>query len=77
LNEREQKVRDAWGKAYAEIAAFYPQDGIELQPQMLRRLNAAELNAEEISVRWQEGGPGGVQAAINMWRDLWREAVSG
>jgi hypothetical protein len=77
LNEREQKVRDAWGRTYEEIGAIYPADGVSLHPAMLRKLNAAEANAEEISVRWQEGGPGGVQVAINMWRDLWREAVSG
>jgi hypothetical protein len=77
LNEREQKVRDAWGKAYEEIGAIYPLEGAQLQPAMANKIAAAEHHAEEISVRWQEGGPGGVQVAINLWRDLWREAVSG
>jgi hypothetical protein len=82
LSERQQKVREAWGKAYAEIAAFYPfEDGSTFErlrdfaPSMAGKVEEAEEAAEAASVRWQNGGQGGVQVAINIWRDLWREAV--
>jgi hypothetical protein len=82
LSERSQKVREAWGKAYAEIAAFYPvEQGSTFErlrdfaPAMAGRVDEAEKAAETASVRWQEGGQGGVQVLINIWRDLWREAI--
>jgi len=81
LTERQAKVREAWGKAYHEIAEFYPKD-VDLvntlrgfAPGMADKIQQAEREAEAASVRWMEGGPGGVQVAINLWRDLWREAV--
>jgi hypothetical protein len=82
LSERHQKVREAWGKAYAEIAMFYPteQDSTierlrDFAPALAGRVEEAERAAEAASVRWQEGGQGGVQVQINIWRDLWREAI--
>lgn len=75
-------MREAWEKAYAEIGSFYPQDQgstfdrlRDFAPAMAGKVEAAERSAEEASVRWQNGGSGGVQVAINLWRDLWREAI--
>ncbi len=82
MSERAQKVREAWAKAYAEIDAFLPkgQDSsfvtlLAFAPAMAGKVDDAEKAAEAASVRWQEGGAGGVQVAINIWRDLWREAL--
>ena len=82
MTERQSKVADAWKKAYAEIAEFWPNDphsSIEalrvFAPAMFGKVMEAEAAAEEASVRWMNGGAGGVQVAINLWRDTWREAV--
>lgn len=82
MNERQAKVASAWNKAYDEIAEFYPNDphstieALRLYaPAMFGKVEDAERAAEEASVRWMEGGAGGVQVAINLWRDMWREAV--
>lgn len=77
-----ERVAEAWAKAYAEIGAVYPQDGKltwpRLQnwaPGLANRIEAAEKEAEAVSVRWLNGGAGGVQAAVNIWRDTWLEAI--
>lgn len=82
MNERQAKVASAWNKAYDEIAEFYPNDPgstiealREFAPAMFGKVEEAEKAAEAASVRWMEGGAGGVQVAINLWRDTWREAV--
>lgn len=82
MTERQAKVREAWGKAYAEIESFYPREPgstfkrlRDFAPAMAGKVEAAERAAEEASVRWQNGGQGGVQVAINLWRDLWRESI--
>jgi NADPH-dependent glutamate synthase beta subunit-like oxidoreductase len=44
-------------------------------PGLATRIGDAEQRAEAKSVAWVGGGPGGVQAEINAWRDLWIEAI--
>jgi NADPH-dependent glutamate synthase beta subunit-like oxidoreductase len=44
-------------------------------PGLATRIEDAEKRAEEKSVAWVGGGPGGVQVEINIWRDLWLEAI--
>lgn len=80
--ERAERVAKAWGTAYAEVGAAYPQQGEAVWPRVQQwapglaaRIAKAEKDAEEASARWMEGGPGGVQAAINIWRDTWIEAI--
>lgn len=80
--ERIERVAKAWSAAYTEIGAVYPSAGEPLWPRVQQwapglaaRIANAEKAAEEASVRWMEGGPGGVQAAINIWRDTWLEAI--
>ena len=79
--DRQQKVSAAWFRAYDEIAAVYRDDGPTLEavrahaPGLATRLEDAEKRAEAASVAWVEGGPGGVQAQIDEWRDLWAEAI--
>ena len=68
-------------RAYDEIGAVYGNDGPPFAavqaaaPGLASRLEDAEKRAEEKSVAWVGGGPGGVQAEINAWRDLWIEAI--
>jgi hypothetical protein len=79
--ERQSKVLTAWVRAYDEIGAVYGNDGPPFAavqaaaPGLASRLEDAEKRAEEKSVAWVGGGPGGVQAEINAWRDLWIEAI--
>ena len=77
-----ERVRSAWAAAYSEIGAVYPHEGEALLPKLQQwapglagRISNAEKSAEEASVRWLDGGPGGVQTAINIWRDVWLEAI--
>ena len=79
---RFDKVLAAWVAAHREINSAYPQDDpppwpvIQAQaPGLATRIEDAEKRAEEKSVAWVGGGPGGVQAEINAWRDLWIEAI--
>ena len=79
--ERQSKVLNAWVRAYDDIALVYGNDGppfaaVKAQaPGLATRLEDAEKRAEEKSVAWVGGGPGGVQSYINVWRDLWIEAI--
>ena len=79
--ERQERVRTAWARAYDEVSAVYGDDGPSLDavkaaaPGLATRLEDAEKRAEEKSVAWVGGGPGGVQAGINEWLDLWIEAI--
>ena len=79
--ERQSKVLTAWVRAYDDIALVYGNDGSMLDvikaqaPGLATRIADAEKHAEEKSVAWVGGGPGGVQAEINAWRDLWIEAI--
>ena len=55
------------------------------KPQTSRQKGVAHANCGEeesekgtmnkTSIAWVRGGPGGVQAEINLWRDLWKEAI--
>lgn len=81
-SERAGRVAKAWAMAYTEIGAVYPATGDPIWPRVQRwapglavRIANAEKDAEGASVRWMDGGPGGVQAAINIWRDTWIEAI--
>jgi len=79
--ERQSKMLAAWNRAYNEIGEVYGNDGPTLEavraqaPGLATRLEDAEKRAEEKSVAWVGGGPGGVQAGIDAWRDLWLEAI--
>jgi hypothetical protein len=79
--ERQSKMLTAWVRAYDEIGAVYGNDGPPFAavqaaaPGLASRLEDAEKRAEEKSVAWVGGGPGGVQAEIDVWRDLWIEAI--
>lgn len=78
---RLERVKDAWAKAYAEIAQVYGSDGPTIDevrayaPAMAAEIEAAEADAEAASVAWVQGGRGGVQAKIDKWRDKWLEAI--
>ena len=79
--ERQSKMLTAWVRAMDDIAVAYGDDGPTFAavqaaaPGLASRLEDAEKRAEEKSVAWVGGGPGGVQAAIDGWRDLWIEAI--
>ena len=79
--ERQSKMLTAWVRAMDDIAVVYGNDGPTFTavqaaaPGMASRIQDAEKRAEEKSVAWVGGGPGGVQAGINEWRDLWIEAI--
>ena len=79
--ERQSKMLTAWVRAYDDIALVYGDDGPSLDavkaaaPGLATRIEDAEKRAEAKSVAWVGGGPGGVQAGINEWRDLWIEAI--
>ena len=79
--ERQSKVLAAWVRVYDDIALVYGDDGppfaaVKAQaPGLATRIADAEKHAEEKSVAWVGGGPGGVQAKIDVWRDLWIEAI--
>ena len=79
--ERQSKMLTAWVRAMDDIAVVYGNDGPPFAavqaaaPGLASRLQDAEKRAEEKSVAWVGGGPGGVQAEINAWRDLWIEAI--
>jgi hypothetical protein len=79
--ERQSKVLTAWVRATDDIALVYGNDGPTFDavqaaaPGMASRIQDAEKRAEEKSVAWVGGGPGGVQAAIDEWKGLWIEAV--
>ena len=79
---RFDKMLGAWLAVYREINAAYPQTGDvpwfwlkDHAPGLANRIEDAEKRAEEKSVVWVNGGPGGVQAQIDEWRDLWLEAL--
>ena len=79
--ERQSKMLTAWVRAMDDIAVAYGDDGPTFAavqaaaPGLASRLEDAEKRAEEKSVAWVGGGPGGVQAGIDAWRDLWIEAI--
>ena len=79
--DRQSKMLSAWTRAYDEIGAVYGNNGPtidvvrEQAPGLATRIEDAEKRAEEVSVAWVGGGPGGVHTRIDNWRDLWLEAV--
>ena len=86
---RSERVKDAWTAAYAKIAPsvdryYSDHDRVPsclevigtYAPEKHARIEAAERAAEESSVRWQDGGPGGVQAALDAWVALWLEGAA-
>jgi DICT domain-containing protein len=44
-------------------------------PTLADKIESAENTAEEASVAWRDGGPGGVQAKIDSWVSAWLEAL--
>ena len=80
--ERQAKVLTAWVRAMDDIALVYGDDGPAIgvvraqAPGLATRIQDAEKRAEAKSVAWVGGAPGGVQAGINEWRDLWLEAIA-
>lgn len=86
--KRQSKVTEAWAIAYQKIGAqvdtFCERHGPppscldrirEHAPTLAGRIDAAETAAEAASVEWANGGPGGVQAKIDAWVELWREGL--
>ena len=79
--ERQSKMLTAWVRAMDDIAPVYGNDGPPFAavqaaaPGLASRLEDAEKRAEEKSVAWVGGGPGGVQAGIDEWKGLWIEAI--
>ena len=71
-----------WRKAHDEIAVVHGDDGpvwkelFRYAPGMADRVRWAEQDAEESSLDWIEKGVGEVQTAINLWRDLWIDAIN-
>lgn len=88
ISSRAEKVADAWADAYRKTGAMVdafcekhgtPPNCLDLirkhAPMVATRIDEAEKLAEEASVAWAQGGPGGVQAKINEWIALWKEGL--
>lgn len=86
---RAERVHAAWLDAFQKIApaveSYYstrPREPMCLDaikayaPGAHNKIESAEKNAEEVSVRWRDGGPGGVQAALDAWVDAWLEGIA-
>jgi hypothetical protein len=88
ISSRAEKVAVAWADAYEKIGAnvskFCERHGPppncldmirDYAPGIAGQIEEAEKVAESASVEWANGGPGGVQAKINAWIELWREGL--
>ena len=88
ISSRAEKVAIAWADAYTKIGAFVdtfcerhgpPPNCLDMireyAPDVAARIEDAEKVAEDASVEWAKGGPGGVQAKIDAWINLWREGL--
>ena len=89
ISSRQEKVTAAWADAYKKIGsavdAFCAKHGPppscleairEYAPAMAGKIEEAEKLAEEASVEWAKGGPGGVQRKIDEWISLWIDALA-
>lgn len=80
-DERRAKVAEAWASAYDRISASYGDNGPTIDqirsyaPARANDLEAAEREAEEASVSWQNGGKGGVQKKLDRWVELYLQAI--
>ena len=85
---RAEKVATAWADAYRKIGACVdafcerhgpPPNCLDMirtyAPAIAGQIEEAERIAEEASVDWAQGGPGGVQAKIDRWGEKWREGL--
>ena len=88
ISSRQDKVTAAWADAYKKIGAagdvfcakYGPPPNCldmirEYSPVIAGRIDEAEKIAEDASVEWAKGGPGGVQRKIDAWVDVWLEAL--
>lgn len=81
MADRAETVKAAWDKAFARIHAELGDACPSLErlrsdcPGFADEIDAAEKAAEEASVRWMEGGPGGVQVKIDRWVSAWIAAA--
>ena len=86
---RAERVAAAWSDAYARISPavdrYYADHSREpscleaikaYAPTKHAQIEAAEMAAEEVSIRWRDGGAGGVQAALDAWVSLWLDGVA-
>jgi len=79
---RRSRMAAMWLKAHDEVAFVHGDDGpawrelFYYAPGMADRVRWAEQDAESSSLDWVEKGVGEIQTAINMWRDLWIEAIN-
>jgi hypothetical protein len=88
ISNRAEKVATAWADAYRKIGAMVdtfcgehgpPPNCLDMirdyAPAMAGTIDDAEKSAEAASVEWAKGGPGGVQAKIDIWIQAWREGL--
>jgi hypothetical protein len=88
ISSRAEKVATAWADAYRKIGASVdvfcerhgpPPNCLDMirnyAPDVAGRIEDAEKIAEVASVEWAKGGPGGVQAKIDTWINLWLEGL--
>ena len=79
---RKARMAAMWRKAHGEIAAAHGNDGpawgelFRYAPGLSDRVRWAEQDAEAASLAWAARGVGEIQTAINIWRDLWIEAIN-
>jgi hypothetical protein len=79
---RRSRMVAMWRKDHDEIAVVYDHDGpawkelFRYAPGMADRVRWAEQDAEEASLDWVAKGVGEIQTAINLWRDLWIDAIN-
>lgn len=88
ISNRAEKVSEAWSDAYRKVGAYVdafcakhgsPPNCLEAiraySPSAAGRIDDSEKIAEQASVEWAKGGPGGVQVKIDAWVDAWREGL--
>ena len=82
--ERQERVHIAWKLATDRIGEAVAGLPVETSchdviskyaPALYGKIEDAEKAAESASVEWLNGGPGGVQAKIDAWAELWLEAI--
>ena len=79
---RMSRLAAMWRKSHDEIAAVHGDDGpawrelFRYAPGLSDRVRWAEQDAEAASLDWAARGVGEIQTAINIWRDLWIEAIN-
>ena len=79
---RMSRLAAMWRKSHDEIAAVHGDDGpawselFHYAPGMADRVRWAEQDAEAASLSWVENGVGEIQVAIDVWRDIWIDAIN-